>query len=325
MSRILTGIKSTGIPHIGNVLGVMLPIIDIVNNSLEKVFILIADLHSLTKINNIKNIKDNTYKIAAAWLACGLNIDKAILYRQSDITQITELFWYLNCFLPYQRLKLSHSFKNMKNSKKNINIGLFTYPILMAADILLFETKRVFVGKDQLQHIEITRKIAKKINNKIKKIFVIPEAKMKKNSMSIPGIDGSKMSKSKNNTINIFSSKKEIKKQIMNIHTNNNKISSYEELNNDIIYNIYKLLANKAEIFHFEKQILFEKEFGYEKAKIELYKYIIFRFSNERKKYKFYLKNKKIISSILNKGAEEAKKIANITMIKIKDAFNFKN
>lgn len=325
MSRILTGIKSTGIPHIGNVLGVMLPIIDIVNNSLEKVFILIADLHSLTKINNIKKIKDNTYKIAAAWLACGLNIDKAILYRQSDIPQITELFWYLNCFFPYQRLKLSHSFKNMKNYKKNINIGLFTYPILMAADILLFETKIVFVGKDQLQHIEMTRKIAKKINNKIKNIFVIPEAKMKKNSMSIPGIDGSKMSKSKNNTINIFSSKKEIKKQIMNIHTNNNYISSYEELNNDIIYNIYKLLANKAEILNFEKKILFEKEFGYEKAKIELYKYIIFRFSNERKKYKFYLKNKNIISSILNKGAEEAKKIANITMIKIKDAFNFKN
>uniref|UniRef100_UPI0032B1200F tryptophan--tRNA ligase n=1 Tax=Candidatus Karelsulcia muelleri TaxID=336810 RepID=UPI0032B1200F len=325
MSRILTGIKSTGIPHIGNVLGVMLPIIDIVNNSLEKVFILIADLHSLTKINNIKNIKDNTYKIAAAWLACGLNIDKAILYRQSDIPQITELFWYLNCFFPYQRLKLSHSFKNMKNYKKNINIGLFTYPILMAADILLFETKIVFVGKDQLQHIEITRKIAKKINNKIKNIFVIPEAKMKKNSMSIPGIDGSKMSKSKNNTINIFSSKKEIKKQIMNIHTNNNNISSYEELNNDIIYNIYKLLANKAEIFNFEKKILFEKEFGYEKAKIELYKYIIFRFSNERKKFKFYLKNKNRISYILKKGAEEAKKIANITMIKIKDAFNFKN
>ncbi|BAO66329.1 tryptophan--tRNA ligase [Candidatus Karelsulcia muelleri] len=324
MSRILTGIKSTGIPHIGNVLGVMLPIIDIVNNSLEKVFILIADLHSLTKIKNIKDIKDNTYKIAAAWLACGLNIDKAILYKQSDIPQITELFWYLNCFFPYKRLKLSHSFKNIKNSNKNRNIGLFTYPILMAADILLFETKIVFVGKDQLQHIEITRKIAKKINNKIKKIFVIPEAKMKKNSMSIPGIDGSKMSKSKKNTINIFYSKKEIKKQIMNIHTNNNKISYYEELNNDIIYNIYILLANKAEILNFEKKILFEKEFGYEKAKIELYKYIIYSFSNERKKYKFFLKNKNIIYYILNKGAEEAQKIANITMIKIKNAFNKK-
>lgn len=314
MSIILTGIQSTGIPHIGNVLGVMFPIIEIVNNSLENVFILIADLHSLTSLKksyNINNIKDYSYKIASAWLACGLKIYKAVLYRQSDITQVTELFWYLNCFFSCQRLKLSHSFKE---KKKMNNTGMFTYPILMAADILLFDSNKVYVGKDQLQHIEITRKIAKKINNLIKKILIIPEAKIKKDSMSIPGIDGYKMSKSRKNTINIFYSKKEIKKQIMSIHTTSDYISNNDDLN--IIYIIYKLLANENDFFSLKKT--------YKKAKIELYKYIINRFSYERKKYKFYIKNKKIIKSILDKGTEKASKIAKITIKRVRNALKFK-
>ncbi|WP_259114332.1 tryptophan--tRNA ligase [Candidatus Karelsulcia muelleri] len=306
MSIILTGIQSTGIPHIGNVLGVMLPIIEIVNNSLESVFILIADLHSLTSLK--QSYKDYSYKIASAWLACGLKIYKAILYRQSDITQVTELFWYLNCFFPYRRLQLSHSFKD---KKKINNTGMFTYPILMAADILLFDSNKVYVGKDQLQHIEITRKIAKKMNNLIKNILIIPEAKIKKDSMSIPGIDGYKMSKSRKNTINIFYSKKEIKKQIMSIHT-----TSYNDKNH-MIYKIYKILSNKNDFLSFKKKT------AYKKAKIELYKYIINRFSYERKKYKFYLKNKKIIKSIFYKGAKKASKIANITIKRIRNAFKF--
>ncbi|MBU6942166.1 tryptophan--tRNA ligase [Candidatus Karelsulcia muelleri] len=313
MSIILTGIQSTGIPHIGNVLGVMFPIIEIVNNSLESVFILIADLHSLTSLKKSYNIKDYSYKIASAWLACGLKIYKAVLYRQSDITQVTELFWYLNCFFPCQRLKLSHSFKD---KKKMNNTGMFTYPILMAADILLFDSNKVYVGKDQLQHIEITRKIAKKINNLIKKILIIPEAKIKKDSMSIPGIDGYKMSKSRKNTINIFYSKKEIKKQIMSIHTTSD--SNNDDLNNHIIYIIYKLLANENDFFSLKKKKT------YKKAKIELYKYIINRFSYERKKYKFYIKNKKIIKSILYKGTEKASKIAKITIKRVRNALKFK-
>lgn len=316
MSIILTGIQSTGIPHIGNVLGVMFPIIGIVNNSLESVFILIADLHSLTSLSdNINNIKDYSYKIASAWLACGLKIYKAVLYRQSDITQVTELFWYLNCFFSYQRLKLSHNFKD---KKKINNTGMFTYPILMAADILLFDSNQVYVGKDQLQHIEITRKIAKKINNIINNILIIPEAKIKKDSMSIPGIDGYKMSKSRKNTINIFYSKKEIKKQIMSIHTTSDYISHNDYLNHNMIYIIYKLLANENDFFSFKKKK------KYKKAKIELYKYIINRFSYERKKYKFYINNKKILKSILYKGTETASKIANITIKRVRNALKFK-
>ncbi|XMD34822.1 MAG: tryptophan--tRNA ligase [Candidatus Karelsulcia muelleri] len=310
MSIILTGIQSTGIPHIGNLLGVMLPTIKNSKTSLKEVFILIADLHSFTNIKSIKNIKNNTYKIAAAWLACGLKLDKAILYRQSDIPQITELFWFLNCFFPYQRLKLSHSFK----SKNNINTGLFTYPILMAADILLFDSKIVFVGKDQLQHIEITRKIAKKINNQIKNLFLIPEAKIKKTSMAIPGIDGYKMSKSRKNTIDIFSSKEKIKTQIMKIHTSSNSTFSKKNLKNEIIYNIYKLLFNKK---------LMEDP-SYEKAKRKLYKHILCFFSNERKKFNFYIKNIKIIDSILEKGAQKARKIAINTINKVRSVFNLK-
>ncbi|XMD33131.1 MAG: tryptophan--tRNA ligase [Candidatus Karelsulcia muelleri] len=320
MSRILTGIQSTGIPHIGNLLGVMLPTIKNSKTSLKEVFILIADLHSFTNLKSIKNIKNNTYKIAAAWLACGLKLDKAILYRQSDIPQITELFWFLNCFFPYQRLKLSHSFK----SKNNINTGLFTYPILMAADILLFDSKRVFVGKDQLQHIEITRKIAKKINNKIKNLFLIPEAKIKKTSMAIPGIDGYKMSKSRKNTIDIFSSKEKIKTQIIKIHTSSNSTFSKKNLKNEIIYNIYKLLFNKKYFGLFENKLMEDPSFGYEKAKIKLYKHILCFFSNERKKFNFYIKNLKIIDSILEKGAQKARKIAINTINKVRSVFNLK-
>lgn len=212
MSRILTGIQSTGTPHLGNLLGAILPAIKLANNPKNESFLFIADLHSLTQIKDAKLIQDNTYSTAAAWLAFGLNIEKTVFYRQSDVPQVSELSWYLSCFFPYQRLTLAHSFKDKADRLEDINSGLFTYPMLMAADILLYDANIVPVGKDQLQHLEMTRDVVSRFHSKMGETFVMPEAKVHENTMLIPGSDGAKMSKSKNNIINIFLNDKKTKK-----------------------------------------------------------------------------------------------------------------
>lgn len=191
-NRILTGIQSTGLPHLGNLLSVILPTIDLANKSLIPIFISIANLHSLTNIKNIINNKDYIYNILATWIACGLNINKAIIYKQSDIPEVTELAWYLSCFFKYKRLTLVHSFKDKINTLQDINVGLFTYPMLMAADILLYNAKIIPVGKDQLQHIEITRKVARNFNRIMGKTFVLPIALTNVKTMYVKGTDGKK-------------------------------------------------------------------------------------------------------------------------------------
>jgi len=155
MSRILTGVQSTGTPHLGNLLGAILPAIEMSNKPENDAFLFIADMHSLTQIKNGGELRENTYSTAATWLACGLDIEKTVFYRQSDVPEVTELSWYLSCFFPYQRLTLAHSFKDKSDRLADVNSGLFTYPMLMAADILLYDAEIVPVGKDQLQHLEI--------------------------------------------------------------------------------------------------------------------------------------------------------------------------
>jgi len=204
MSRILTGIQSTGTPHLGNILGAILPAIEMANDPSNESFLFIANMHSLTQIKDANILKNNTYSTAAAWLAFGLDIDKTVFYRQSDVPQVTELTWYLSCFFPYQRLTLAHSFKDKADRLEDVNAGLFSYPMLMAADILLYDADIVPVGKDQLQHIEMTRDVASRFHAKIGETFVIPEGKVRENVMVVPGTDGAKMSKSKNNIIDIF-------------------------------------------------------------------------------------------------------------------------
>ena len=216
MSRILTGIQSTGTPHLGNILGAIIPAIELSKKNNES-FLFIADLHSLTQIKDPKELKENTYSTAAAWLAFGLNPQKTIFYKQSDIPITTELAWILSSYFPYQRLTLAHSFKDKSNDLKNVNAALFTYPMLMAADILLYDANYVPVGKDQIQHLEITRNVASKFNNLHGETLIIPEAITDENTKLIIGTDGQKMSKSKNNIINIFLSDKQLKKQIMSI------------------------------------------------------------------------------------------------------------
>ena len=220
MARILTGVQSTGTPHLGNLLGAVLPAIEMAKASEDDSFLFIADLHSLTQIKKGETLRKNTFATAAAWMACGLDIDNTHFYRQSDVSEVTELAWYLSCFFPYKRLTLAHSFKDKSEQLADVNVGLFSYPMLMAADILLYNAEIVPVGKDQLQHLEITRDVAAKFNHQMGDTFVLPQAKIQENSQFVPGTDGEKMSKSKENTINVFLPEKELKKQVMSIKTN---------------------------------------------------------------------------------------------------------
>lgn len=318
--KLLTGIQSTGVPHLGNLLSVIFPTISLINKGIYSSFIFIADLHSFTNIKDSNLLKLNTYRVAAAWLASGLNIkNNVIFYRQSDVPEVTELYWYFNCLYPYKRLKLVHSFKN---EKKNINNGIFTYPILMAADILLYNAEIIPIGKDQLQHLEITRKIANYFNNKIEKIFISPKGNIIEKFMSIPGTDGKKMSKSQKNIIDIFSDYKIIKKQIMNIRTSNIKLDEYKNPDTDIIFNLYNMLANNSEIEEMKKKYLLEN-YGYKAAKIDLFNFIIEKFSEQREKFHMFMKNKDFLNDLLIKGAYKAREIASLRIDKIRSSIGF--
>lgn len=319
---ILTGIQNTDTPHIGNIFGMILPIIKINNNNHNnKILIFIADLHALTQIKDKKILKINTYKIIAIFLSLGLKVNKnTFIYRQSKIQAITELNWYLNCFYPYNRLKLAHAFKDKKKRLQDLNIGIFTYPILMASDILLFNASEIIIGKDQLQHIEITRKIAKKINHLFNNIFTLPKGVISNKSMLIKGTDGSKMSKSKKNLINIFASKKELKNQIMKIKTNNLNDKNKKHIHNNILLQLYKLIANKQETKNVENK-LFNETCNYKKTKEKLYKIIINKFNKVRYKFKNLIKNKKKINNILIKCEKRIIKLSKKNIKKIRKLF----
>jgi tryptophanyl-tRNA synthetase len=309
MSRILTGVQSTGTPHLGNLLGAILPAIKMANNPKNEAFLFIADMHSLTQIKNGKELRENTYSTAATWLACGLDVSKTVFYRQSDIPQVTELSWYLSCFFPYQRLTLAHSFKDKADRLGDVNSGLFSYPMLMAADILLYDAEIVPVGKDQLQHLEMTRDVANRFNNLVGETLVAPQAKIQENGKLVPGTDGEKMSKSRNNIINIFLPDKKLRKQIMSIKTDSRGLEEPKDPDNDNIFGLYKLLASNAEIA--EMRANYEGgNYGYGLAKQALYELIIEQFSSTRERYNHFMENKHEIDEALEIGAEKAATVA---------------
>ncbi|BDT61554.1 MAG: hypothetical protein RDO_0820 [Flavobacteriales endosymbiont of Rhyzopertha dominica] len=320
----MTGIKTTGTPHIANILSVINPTILYINKyKKKKFFILIADLHSITNYNNKNILINNIYNTISVWLSfLNFNFKKnnIYFYRQSDIKEITELFWYLNCFFPFNRLKLSHVFKNNKNN--NINTGIINYPILMASDILLYDINYVIIGKDQIQHIEFTRKIAKIINSKINSnLFKLPNYKIIYNKI-IPGIDGNKMSKSNNNIINIFENKTILENQIMNIKTNN-KFISYNNFKSTILYKLYKIITNKEEIIYLKEKIKNNK-IGYYNIKKKLYNYILKFYSKERKKFNYYINNINIIKKILYINYKKIKYISKKKIYNIKNKLGLK-
>jgi len=322
MIRVLTGIQSTGIPHLGNILGAIIPAIEMSKNAKNESFLFIADMHSLTQIKDGNTLKENTYSTAATWLAFGLDINKSVFYRQSDIPQVTELSWYLSCFYPYQRLTLAHSFKDKTDHLKDVNVGLFTYPMLMAADILLYNAAIVPVGKDQLQHLEMTRDVASRFHAKLGETFILPEAKVQKNTMLVPGTDGEKMSKSKGNIIDIFLEDKKLRKQILKIQTDSTPLEEPKNPDTCNLFALYKLVASKEQIK--EMRTNYEAgNYGYGHAKQAFYELLINTFSKERELYYYYMSNLPEIDKALKIGAKKARLVANEVLARVREKIGY--
>jgi tryptophanyl-tRNA synthetase len=322
MSRILTGVQSTGTPHLGNLLGAILPAIEMANDPKNEAFLFIADMHSLTQIKDGNELRENTYSTAATWLACGLDINKTVFYRQSNIPEVTELTWYLSCYFPYQRLTLAHSFKDKADRLEDVNSGLFNYPMLMAADILLYDAEIVPVGKDQLQHLEMTRDVANRFNNVVGETLVPPKAKVQEHTKLVPGTDGEKMSKSRNNFINIFLSDKKLRKQVMSIKTDSTPLEEPKNPDTDNVFALYKLLATDAQIA--EMRIKYEGgNYGYGHAKQELYELIVDKFAIVRERYNHFMENRHEVDEALEVGAEKARKIAQDVLQRVRKKIGY--
>ena len=322
MSRILTGIQATGTPHLGNLLGAIIPAIELSKQEQNESFLFIANLHTLTLVKDAEVMKQNTYEIAAAWLACGLDTEKTHFYRQSDIPETCELTWYLDCFFPFQRLQLAHSFKDKSDRLADVNVGLFNYPILMAADILLYDAEIVPVGKDQLQHLEITRDVAEKFNRQMGETLVLPSAELQENTKYVPGTDGRKMSKSIGNIINIFLPEKQLKKQIMSIETDSKSLEEPKDPETDKVFAIYKLIANDEQTEALRAKYL-AGNFGYGHAKTELLNLILERFAKEREIFNYYMENIPELEAKLQEGAAKTRPVAQNTLQRVRTSLGF--
>ena len=322
MAKILTGVQSTGTPHLGNLLGASSPAIQMANNPDNESFLFIADLHSITQIKNGAELRQNTYSTAAAWLACGLDTNKIVFFRQSDVPQTAELSWYLSCFFPFQRLTLAHSFKDKADRLEDVNAGLFTYPMLMAADILLYDANIVPVGKDQMQHIEITRDVASRFNHQMGETFILPEGKTAEDTMLIPGTDGQKMSKSRNNFINIFVDDKALRKQIMGIQTDSTPLEDPKNPNTCNCFALYKLLATPEQTEVMKANYL-GGNYGYGHAKQELFELIVEKFKTEREKYNYYINNLEEVDKLLLEGAAKASAVANGVLKRVREKLGY--
>ena len=324
MAKILTGIQSTGTPHLGNLLGAIIPAIELSHQPENDTFLFIADLHSVTQIKDGKTLRENTFSVAAVWLAFGLDIEKVTFYRQSDVTQTAELSWYLSCFFPFQRLTLAHSFKDKADRLSDVNAGLFSYPMLMAADILLYDAEFVPVGKDQLQHIEITRDVASRFNNQMGDTFVLPESYLQEDTKYVPGTNGGKMSKSANNIINIFLDDKALRKQVMSIETDSTPLEEPKNTETCKIFAIYKLLATDEQIaLMSEKYKNVNRDFGWGHAKQALFELIVEKFKTERERYHYYTTHPDEVEKALQLGAEKARTIANGVLSRVREKLGF--
>lgn len=322
MSRILTGVQSTGTPHLGNLLGAIIPAIRMAKESKEESFLFIADMHSLTQIKDAAELKSNTHSTAATWLAFGVDTEKTVFYRQSDVPQVTELSWYLSCFFPYQRLTLAHSFKDKADRLEDVNSGLFIYPMLMAADILLYDADVVPVGKDQLQHLEMARDVANRFNHQMGETLVPPQAKLQENTMYVPGTDGEKMSKSKGNIIDIFLPDKQLRKQIMKIKTDSTPLEEPKNPDTCNLFALYKLLANEEQVEEMRANYL-GRNYGYGHAKQAFYELILESFGEEREKYHHFMSHPKEIDEVLMEGANKASAVADRVLDRVREKLGY--
>ena len=324
MARILTGIQSTGIPHLGNVLGAIRPAIQLAQDTTDESFLFIADLHSLTQIKDGAELRANTYAVAAAWLACGLDTDRTVFYRQSDVPQCTELAWYLSCFFPYSRLTLAHSFKDKADRLEDVNAGLFSYPMLMAADILAYDANEVPVGKDQLQHLEMARDVAGRINHQVgSEVLIEPEARTNDATMYVPGTDGAKMSKSKGNTLDPFADEKTLKKAInKQIVTDATPLEDPKDPDGSVVYQLYKLLVSESDAADMAAKLR-AGGYGWGHAKKDLLSALVDGFATERDTFNRYMADRPALDAELAKGAEKARVVADATVRRLRDALGY--
>ncbi|HBP45835.1 MAG TPA: tryptophan--tRNA ligase [Flavobacteriales bacterium] len=323
MARILTGIQSTGTPHLGNLLGAIRPAIDLAHQSENESFLFIADLHSLTQVKDGAILRENTYAAAASWLAFGLDTERTVFYRQSDVPEVAELAWYLSCFFPYQRLTLAHSFKDKADRLGDVNGGLFSYPMLMAADILLYDADFVPVGKDQLQHLEMTRDVASRFNHKMGETFVVPKELIREETQLIPGLDGEKMSKSKGNTLNIFADPSELKKRInKEIVTDATPLEEPKNPNSSVVYSLYRLLASEVEADQMAKSLR-AGGYGWGHAKKALLEAVVDGFASEREAFNRWMNDKDALDAELTRGAERARAAAEPVLSRVRKKIGF--
>jgi tryptophanyl-tRNA synthetase len=321
--RILTGIQSSGRQHLGNLLGAILPAIQMANEGTNESFLFIADLHSLTTVKDPVLRKENLQATAAAWLACGLDTSKTVFYAQSHVPQCTELTWYLNCFTPYPMLANAHSFKDKSDKLSDVNAGLFDYPVLMAADILLYDAQWVPVGKDQRQHLEITRDIASAVNHHVgTDVFVLPEARIDEQVMTIPGTDGQKMSKSYKNVVDVFLPEKELKKQIMGIVTDATPLESPKDPEKCNVFQLYRLVASPEQTADLAVRYR-AGGLGYGHAKTELLGVLLDRFAEERRRFDSFMADPAAVDAALQQGAQKASAVADATLLRVRQALGF--
>ena len=321
--RILTGIQSSGRQHLGNLLGAILPAIKLANQGTNDSFLFIADLHSLTTVKDPAVRKENLYATAAAWLACGLDTNKTVFYAQSHVPQCTELTWYLNCFTPYPMLANAHSFKDKSDKLSDVNAGLFDYPVLMAADILLYDADLVPVGKDQRQHLEITRDIASAINRHAGlELLVVPEARIDEQVMTVPGTDGQKMSKSYKNVVDVFLPEKELKKQIMGIVTDATPMEAPKDPEKCNVFQLFRLVATPEQTADLAQRYR-AGGLGYGHAKTELLGVLLERFAEERLRFDALMANPAALDAALEVGARKAAAVADATLLRVRQALGF--
>src|SRR5438309_10455335 len=309
--RILSGIQPSGVLHIGNYFGMMRPAIELQKEG--ETFYFIADYHALTSLRNPKALRENSRRVALDFLACGLDPERAALFRQSDVPQVTELAWILATVAPMGLLERAHSYKDKVARGMTASAGLFNYPVLMAADILIYDSDIVPVGKDQKQHIEITRDLAVKMNEIYGEIFKLPEPRIQAATEVVPGIDGQKMSKSYHNNIDIFGDETETRKRVMSIVTDSTPVEAPKDPSRSTIFQLYSLFATKNEIAEMRER--FQKGgTGYGDFKKELFQKLWQYFAPMRKRREEILADKSYVDSVLSSGARRANEVANQVM-----------
>jgi tryptophanyl-tRNA synthetase len=303
-------------------LGAIRPAISLSNDPGNESFLFIADLHSLTQIKDPAVLRANTHGVAAAWLACGLDTTRTVFYRQSDVPQTTELSWYLSCFFPYSRLALAHSFKDKADRLEDVNAGLFSYPMLMAADILLYDAHHVPVGKDQKQHLEMTRDVAERFNHQMGETFVLPEARIDEQVMIVPGTDGEKMSKSRGNLLRIFAPEKELKQEVMGIVTDSTPLEEPKDPEANTVYRIFRLVAPPDAAAEMAAKFR-AGGYGYGHAKKELLAALLDGFRNERATFDRLLGDPAELERELERGAEKARAVASVVLGRVRGKLGY--